>query len=83
MADRPKVSQGRLALAFIWAMPLVALGLVIGITVVGIPITILLFWLGCYPLYRVIQNHMDAIYNWQYRDRPLPSDGPKPWEEED
>lgn len=81
MVGRPEVSTSKLAAAFIWAIPFVAVGLVIAITVVGIPITILLFWIGCYPLFSVIQKHMKAVHNWNYRDRPLPSDQRKPWEE--
>lgn len=85
MEDEPRRGPPwfKMFFALLWALPWSAVGVLIGITVIGLPISFLLLGIGCWPLAKVIQNHLRYISDWRDRDHALQNDEPKPWEEEE
>lgn len=79
--NKPSVPVGMMLLAYLWALPITGLAVVIGITVVGIPISLVLLFVACFPLAYLIQKHINATETWKHRDHALDNDTPKPWEE--
>lgn len=72
----------KIVLVWLWALPITLLAVLACITVIGIPIGILLLFIGCYPLTKLVRDYIDETVEWEYRDHALPTDEPKPWEEE-
>lgn len=72
----------KVMLALVWGALMGVITLLAAITVVGLPITPLLLWAACYPLYRTINNAISAHVAYDFRERALENDESPPWDEE-
>ena len=73
----------KMTLAFLWAMPFTAAGILVAITIIGLPITLLLFGIGCGPLARLIIKYIHYTVAWEDREHALKANASKPWEEDE
>jgi hypothetical protein len=64
--------------AIIIGMPIVAIGLILCLSVIGIIPGIILIVLGSTPLFIVQKRSIEHKVAWQLRDHPL-DDTPPPW----
>lgn len=78
---RPPAPWLKIWLAFAWAFICVTAGIVVSLSIIGIPIALLLFIIGCLPLANLISEYIKGGVEHEYRDHALKTNEPKPWEE--
>lgn len=69
----------KLGLCFAWGMPIIAVAIVLGLSIIGIPVAIALLPIAAYPMKHVIETRNKRIAAWELRDHPL-EEGEVPWE---
>lgn len=86
--ERP--SKGKylrnMAIALLVGMPLALFGVLLCMSVIGLPLGIPALILSAWPAYVVEQRYEKKLHAWKERDHPLfeedDIDYPRPWEEE-
>ena len=69
-------------MSMIWGIFWASLGLLVGLTVVGIPLAVILLCISGYPFYRTMVTALRMHEEWQHRPHPMykPGEVEIPWE---
>ena len=66
-------------LSLVWAIPVGFIGIVLCVTVIGIPLGVPLIMLAAWPLAQTQRTRIEEKVNWEFRPRPMDNENVVPW----